>query len=92
MTAPDSNHHPPSVAGQIWKVTTALPSNFLIAGVRIYQVSLGLLVGGRCRFYPSCSNYFIEAVKKYGALRGSWKGICRIGRCHPFHPGGIDPP
>jgi len=70
----------------------SLPSNFLIAGVRFYQVSLGLLVGGRCRFHPSCSNYFIEAVKKYGALRGSWKGICRIGRCHPFHPGGYDPP
>jgi len=65
---------------------------FLIAMVRLYQVSLGLFLGGRCRFEPSCSNYFIQAVEKYGPLRGAWKGICRIGRCHPFHPGGYDPP
>lgn len=92
MTGSQSNDHPTSVAGRVWSAMKSLPSNFLIAGVRFYQVSLGLLVGGRCRFHPSCSNYFIEAVKKYGALRGSWKGICRIGRCHPFHPGGYDPP
>lgn len=64
----------------------------LIAMVRVYQVSLGLFLGGRCRFEPSCSNYFIQAVEKYGPLRGAWKGVCRICRCHPFHPGGYDPP
>lgn len=75
-----------------FKKLTQLPALLLIAGVRLYQLTLSRLVGGQCRFYPSCSAYFIEAVQKYGAIRGAWKGICRIGRCHPFHPGGYDPP
>ncbi|QDT36208.1 membrane protein insertion efficiency factor YidD [Stratiformator vulcanicus] len=79
---------PRSLGGTLWR----LPGDILIAAVRVYQVSLGLIIGGRCRFHPSCSNYFIQAVRKYGAVRGAWKGLCRIGRCHPFHPGGYDPP
>jgi len=69
-----------------------LPSRLLIAGVRIYQWTLSPLVGQQCRFHPTCSHYFIGAVEKYGAVRGAWKGICRICRCHPWHPGGVDPP
>jgi putative membrane protein insertion efficiency factor len=69
-----------------------LPAWCLIGAVRGYQWSLGLLIGGRCRFHPSCSAYFILAVKKYGAVSGSVRGIARICRCHPFHPGGYDPP
>jgi uncharacterized protein len=69
-----------------------LPARCLIGLVRIYQWTLGLVLGGRCRFYPSCSEYFILAVKKYGAVSGSLRGIARICRCHPFHPGGYDPP
>lgn len=69
-----------------------LPGRFVILLVRGYQICLSPFLGGQCRFVPSCSQYFIEAVEKYGALRGSWKGICRIGRCHPLHPGGWDPP
>jgi hypothetical protein len=69
-----------------------LPAAVLITLVRLYQWTLGPFLGGRCRFTPSCSNYFIEAVRKYGAMRGAWKGILRILRCHPFHPGGYDPP
>ncbi|MBM4090473.1 MAG: membrane protein insertion efficiency factor YidD [Planctomycetes bacterium] len=64
----------------------------LITAVRGYQIVLGPLLGGSCRFKPTCSEYFIEAVKKYGPCRGSWKGVVRILRCHPFHPGGWDPP
>lgn len=69
-----------------------LPSIVLIGGVRIYQKLISPFLGRNCRFHPSCSNYFIQAVEKYGPLTGAWKGILRILRCHPFHPGGYDPP
>ncbi len=69
-----------------------VPSWILIGLVRVYQWTLSPLVGRQCRFYPSCSNYFIGAVQKYGAIRGTLRGIWRICRCHPFHPGGYDPP
>lgn len=69
-----------------------LPSLLLIFLVRIYQIFIGPLLGQHCRYYPSCSNYFIQAVRKHGAIVGAWKGICRVGRCHPWRPGGYDPP
>ena len=69
-----------------------LPSFALIAGVRVYQLCIGPLLGRHCRFEPSCSNYFIQAVRKYGAVRGAVRGTLRICRCHPWHPGGYDPP
>jgi uncharacterized protein len=69
-----------------------LPANVLVLLVRMYQLLLSPLFGGRCRFYPSCSEYFIGAVRKYGAISGSFRGVWRILRCHPFHPGGYDPP
>lgn len=68
------------------------PGRILIALVRVYQWTLSPIVGRQCRFTPTCSNYFIGAVEKYGAIRGAWRGIGRICRCHPFHPGGEDPP
>lgn len=64
----------------------------LIQLVRFYQLGISPFLGDCCRFHPTCSQYFILAVQKYGALRGSLKGIGRIARCHPFHPGGIDDP
>ncbi|MCG8585665.1 MAG: membrane protein insertion efficiency factor YidD [Pirellulales bacterium] len=73
-----------------WMV--AIPSVILIALVKVYQFALSPLLGNRCRFSPTCSQYFIEAVKKYGAVRGSVRGVLRICRCHPWHPGGHDPP
>ncbi len=59
--------------------------------IRIYQWTLSPLLGPRCRFYPSCSNYALEAVNRFGVLRGSWLAARRLGRCHPWHPGGFDP-
>jgi putative membrane protein insertion efficiency factor len=59
--------------------------------VRAYQLFLGPLLPAACRYYPSCSAYAIEALEKHGALRGSWLAVRRIGRCHPFRPGGYDP-
>ena len=72
----------------IWK----LPSYLLIALVRLYQVTLSPFLGQQCRFQPTCSHYFIESVEKYGAVRGSLKGVWRICRCNPFCRGGYDPP
>jgi uncharacterized protein len=74
------------------KLLWHLPGTLLIAAARVYQWTLSPLVGRQCRFEPTCSNYFIEAVRQYGAMRGAWRGVKRVGRCHPFHPGGIDLP
>jgi putative membrane protein insertion efficiency factor len=67
-------------------------SSFLIGGVRLYQVGLRPILPAMCRFQPSCSEYFIEAVRKYGPLRGACKGAYRICRCNPWSRGGYDPP
>jgi putative membrane protein insertion efficiency factor len=75
-----------------WRSLRRIPGHVLIGLVRVYQWTLSPIIGRQCRFTPTCSNYFIEAVRKYGALRGSLRGIWRICRCHPFHPGGYDPP
>ncbi len=64
----------------------------LIFIIRLYQIMISpMLAPGKCRFIPTCSNYSIEAIKKYGAVKGSYLSIRRIGKCHPFHPGGYDP-
>ncbi len=63
----------------------------LIALVRIYQICISPLLGKNCRFYPTCSQYAIEALGKYGVLYGSWLTIKRLTKCHPFHKGGYDP-
>jgi uncharacterized protein len=56
-----------------------------------YRRFVSPLLGQRCRFYPSCSAYAMEAVQVHGALRGSWLAVRRLSRCHPFHAGGLDP-
>ncbi len=70
----------------------ALLSAFLISGVRCYQIVLSPLLPRVCRFYPSCSEYFILAVKQHGPVRGACKGVWRVCRCNPFNRGGYDPP
>ena len=62
-----------------------------LGAVRVYQKLVSPLFGNNCRYYPTCSHYTYEAIEIHGAVRGSWLGIKRIGRCHPFHEGGIDP-
>jgi hypothetical protein len=62
-----------------------------LALIRFYQRWISLALPASCRFYPSCSQYTYQAIEKYGVLRGGWLGLCRIARCHPFHPGGFDP-
>jgi putative membrane protein insertion efficiency factor len=69
-----------------------LPALGVIGMVRLYQVTLSPLIGRQCRFHPTCSNYMIEAVDKYGAVRGTLKGLWRIVRCNPLCRGGYDPP
>ena len=68
-----------------------LIQRILIFMVRAYQVGISPFLGSHCRYTPTCSAYFIEAVEKHGALKGSWLGIRRILRCHPGRPGGYDP-
>ncbi|MBL0175024.1 MAG: membrane protein insertion efficiency factor YidD [Ignavibacteria bacterium] len=65
--------------------------NIIMLFIKGYQVAISPLFPPSCRFFPTCSAYSLEAVKKYGAFKGSYLGIRRILRCHPFHPGGFDP-
>jgi putative membrane protein insertion efficiency factor len=69
-----------------------LPGKIAIFLVRMYQYFLSPWLGQNCRFHPTCSQYFIVAVTKYGILKALWKGTSRICRCHPWNPGGYDPP
>ena len=59
--------------------------------IRAYQLAISPLLAARCRFYPSCSQYALEAVSTHGSLRGSWLALRRLARCHPFDAGGYDP-
>jgi len=63
----------------------------LIFCLRGYKLLVSPLLPSACRFSPTCSEYMLEAVQKYGAMRGVWMGIRRVLRCHPFHAGGYDP-
>lgn len=63
----------------------------LLALIKAYKKVISPLLPPSCRFYPTCSQYTAEAIEKHGVICGIWLGIKRILRCHPFHPGGIDP-
>ena len=60
--------------------------------IRVYQLTLSPLLGPVCRFTPSCSRYAVTCLERFGFLRGSWLAVWRISRCHPWNPGGYDPP
>lgn len=63
----------------------------LRALIRAYQLFISPLLGPRCRFYPTCSHYALEAIEVHGALKGSWLALRRVLRCHPWNAGGLDP-
>lgn len=63
----------------------------LILLVRVYRYAMSPFLGVSCRFHPSCSRYMEEALRIHGAVRGTWLGVRRLGRCHPWHEGGCDP-
>jgi putative membrane protein insertion efficiency factor len=66
-------------------------TNVLIYCIGFYQRFLSPFKGTSCRFYPSCSQYSVESLRKYGPFKGIWFTAVRIAKCHPFHPGGYDP-
>jgi putative membrane protein insertion efficiency factor len=63
---------------------------FILFLIRVYQLTLSPFLGKCCRFYPSCSDYGAEAIQKHGAWKGLFLALKRIGKCHPWHPGGTD--
>ena len=68
-----------------------LLKKIIILLIRGYQIFISPIMPGKCRFYQTCSTYFVQAVEKYGPFKGSVLGIKRILKCHPFHEGGYDP-
>jgi len=64
--------------------------SLLVALIRLYQWTLSPLLPPACRFYPSCSQYALVAVREHGVMRGGWLAVARLARCHPWHPGGVD--
>lgn len=74
---------------------SALVAALLLAALAVYRRLVSPVfgaLGAQCRFHPSCSTYAAECVRHYGPWRGGWRALKRLGRCHPFHPGGLDPP
>ena len=77
---------------KLWAGIRFLLGELVILPVRFYQIVLGPLLPKMCPFHPTCSEYFVLAVRKHGPLVGACKGVWRICRCHPFNRGGYDPP
>ena len=77
--------------GQVAQARPSAAARVLMSLISGYRRFISPLLGARCRFAPSCSAYALEAVREHGALRGMWLAARRIGRCHPFNPGGFDP-
>ena len=80
-----------SVAAEAIVERRNFPTLCLVALIRAYRLTLSPFFGMHCRFHPTCSAYALEAIKRFGAAHGGWLALRRIGRCHPWHPGGLDP-
>ena len=63
----------------------------VVLALRGYKLLISPFLPSACRYYPTCSEYMLEAVRKHGVIKGLWMGVKRVGRCHPFHDGGYDP-
>jgi len=90
MRLPPARNSGSTGAGSRPEVAAAV-AKMLVLLVRAYQWLIRPLIGARCRFHPSCSEYAIEALHRHGAVRGSWLTTRRLCRCHPYNPGGFDP-
>ena len=77
---------------KLLRLALGLPALVLVGCVRCYQFTISPVLGQNCRFSPTCSEYFIQAVNKYGTMRGGLRGLRRVCRCHPWSAGGFDPP
>lgn len=69
----------------------SIAAQMLLAVIRGYRYALSPFFGTQCRFHPTCSAYALEAIERHGAARGAWLATRRVARCHPWHPGGLDP-
>ena len=76
---------------KFFRFIVKLPANFLILLIKIYQYTLSPFIGRNCRYTPTCSNYGIEAIRKYGAIKGGWLTIKRVASCNPWGGSGYDP-
>jgi putative membrane protein insertion efficiency factor len=76
---------------KVLRLIVKLPANFLILLIKIYQYTLSPFIGRNCRYTPTCSNYGIEAIRKYGAIKGGWLTIKRVASCNPWGGSGYDP-
>jgi putative membrane protein insertion efficiency factor len=72
-------------------VNRLTPAGVCVAALRVYKLGISPWLPSACRFHPTCSVYMMEAITRFGAARGAWLGLRRLGRCHPFCPGGVDP-
>lgn len=80
-----------NVLGKLWRFINKALTGVMILLIRIYQFTLSPLIGRQCRFQPTCSNYGLEAIKKYGPFKGGWLTLKRICSCRPGGRSGYDP-
>jgi len=66
-------------------------TSIIIWGIKLYKYSISVILPPSCRFYPSCSDYSVDAINKYGVLKGVWYALRRVSKCHPLGNGGYDP-
>ena len=76
---------------KVFRFIIRIPANIMILLIKIYQYTLSPFIGRNCRYTPTCSNYGIEAIRKYGAIKGGWLTIKRIASCNPWGGSGYDP-